>query len=336
MYPILLTVYTGESLIGDSFKKSFIDAIPQNSLFYLLLFLLIVFLFYVLFVFILPLSKKNPEKLFKRYREVRQNVEVIDDLYNRKKLTYDEYVSLQFESAKEYEHLIIILSKFPEYKQKLESYSLVTASSKEIADITIENKKQTAEDKTKKKEIDYLFNTLLPRAKYFSEDEIKLAIRDVGYGRDIAIAVIKRIKDSGIAFGSVIEPKTNKVADFVNTLFASKTKDVDIDKEIIETNKKSIETGTMFTNKQSAINKKADVVIDIRETIRSSKNKPQAPIEKNIDLSRVDEPIIIPKKKGGIIAAFKVLFSKKKPEVHSVDEIKDIFKDIENALKEKK
>jgi len=118
-------------------------------------------------------------------------------------------------------------------------------------------------------------------------------------------------------------------------LFASKTQDIDIDKEIIEKNKKMIETGTMFTNKGSALNKKADVVIDIREAIRSARQKPLSSTEQAVDLSKVEEPIVIQRKKGGIIAAFKVLFSKDKQKMHSVDEINDIFKDIENALKSK-
>jgi hypothetical protein len=55
-----------------------------------------------------------------------------------------------------------------------------------------------------------------------------------------------------------------------------------------------------------------------------------------MDLSKVEEKKVIKiKRKGGIIAAFKVLFSKKKPDTHSVDEINDIFKDIEKSLKNK-
>jgi len=203
MYLILLTVYTGESLIGDSLKKSFIDTIPQNSLFYLLFFLLIVFLCYVLFIFILPLSKKNPEKLFERYKEVRKKVETVDDLYNRNKLTYADYVSLQFESAKEYERLILLLSKFPEYKQRLESYSLLVTSSKDVNIAKEDDKiKLSNQDSNEQKAIDNLFNILLPRAKYYSEEEIKLAIRDEGYKRNIALSVIKKIKDTGVIFWS--------------------------------------------------------------------------------------------------------------------------------------
>ncbi len=339
MYQILLTIYSGGSLINDPLQKSLTDTIPQNTWIYLIIGFTFIFLLYVLFTFILPSSKKDPEKLFKEYQEVRKSIADIDELYNNKKLSYDEYVSLQWESAKEYERLILLLSKFPAYKQKLKSYNLVATSYKEIINATNDEKQLTAEEKNKQSKVDYLYNLLLPRAKYFSEDEIKLAIRDEGFSRDIIIGVIQKIKESGVVFGSEVELKSNRIADFVNTLFASKTQNIDIDHEIIASNKKNMdEYWKNLSKKQAIIKDEKYVVIDVREAVQSKDDKPiTAPVSNPIVTLSKDETksTITIRKKGGIIEAFKVLFSKKKPKTHSVSEINDVFKDIEKSLKER-
>ena len=339
MYQVLLTIYPGESLISDYLKKSLIDTIPQNMWIYVIISFVFIFLLYVLFTFILPSSKKNLEKLFKKYQDVRKSIEDIDELYNNKKLSYDEYVSLQWESAKEYERLIILLSKSPIYKQKLKSYNLVATSYQKIVDATIDEKKLTADEKNKQNKVNYLYNLLLPRAKYFSEDEIKLAIREEGFSRDIIIAVIQKIKESGVVFGSEVELKSNRIADFVNTLFASKIQNIDIDHEIIASNKKNIdEYWKNLSKKQATIKNKKYVVIDVREAVQSKNDKPVvAPVSNPVVTLSKDETknTMTIRKKGGLIEAFKVLFSKKKTKPHSVSEINDIFKDIEKSLKER-
>ncbi len=93
-----------------------------------------------------------------------------------------------------------------------------------------------------------------------------------------------------------------------------------------------------LSKKQAIIKDEKYVVIDVREAVQSKDDKPiTAPVSNPIVTLSKDETksTITIRKKGGIIEAFKVLFSKKKPKTHSVSEINDVFKDIEKSLKER-
>ena len=363
MYQILLEFYSGDSLISEPVKQSIIDTIPQNTLFYILLALLLMYFAYVLFFFIMPLTKKNPVELFNQYKEIRKKVEDVDELYSNKKLSYADYVSPQFESAKEYERIIALLVKYPEYKTKIASYNLVAATSKEIVGDAKIQKQINVTERERQKKIEALYTLLLPKAKYYTEDEIRLAIKDEDFSRDIAIAVIDKIKDTGVVFGSQVELKTNRVAEFINTLFASKSNTVDIDKELVERNKRRLIAEKMDDKKALAIEnakkklsqvkdvsvtkppivtttspKPKGEIIDIKEVVESSKERSNQ-LEPIIDFYKIEERrSVAKKKKGGIVAAIRVLFhgNQQEKEIHSVDEINDIFKEIDKSLRERK
>ncbi len=357
MYQIILEFYSGDSLVSNSVKESIIDTIPQSFLFYILLVLLLIYFYFILFYFIIPLAKKNPEELFNQYKKIRKQVGDIDDLYSNKKLSYSEYVSLQFDAAKEYERIISALVKFPEYKSKIASYNLVAGISKDIVNSTQSQKQNSTITRDKQKKIDALYTLLLPRAKYYTEDEIKLAIKDESFSGDIAIAVIDKIKTTGVVFGSQVQTKTNRIAEFINTLFASKANKVDLDKELVERNKLQLENERKALAIENAKTKFSSIkegsgnnsmiinhsrpkgeVIDIKEVVNVSKEK-SSQFEPIIDFYKIEERrTITQRKKGGLIEAIKVLFkgTSKEKELHSVDEINDIFKDIAEAIKEKR
>jgi len=353
MYQIIIEFYSGDSLVSDSVKQSLIDTLPNNFLLYILFGLLLIYFIFILFYFIITVAKKNPVKLFNKYKEIRAQVEKVDDLYTNKKLSYAEYVSLQFDAAKEYERVTSILVKYPEYKSKIASYNLIASTSKDIVDNVSKQKQSLAVSRDNQKQIDALYKILLPKAKYYTEDEIMLALRDESFSKEIACNVINKIKETGIVFGSQVQVKTNRVVEFVNTLFASKTKNIDIDEELVERNKQRIETERKTSettkNKQSteknqlskptSVLKPKGEIIDIKEIVSSSKDKSNSQLQPTIDFYKIEERRSISKKqKGGFIAALKVLLFgvPKEQKIHSVDEINDIFKDIEQAIKEKR
>ena len=278
----VLNMYSGESLVGDTVKQSLFKSISNNSLMLFVYILGLLILFLVIFYLIIPLFKRSPASLYKEYLYVKDEMNKIDKKYSEKKIMFDDYVYAQFNYAKEFQRLIQLLSKYPEYKSKLKSYHLQATPIKNVVN------KKTKDENTEKK-IEFLYNLLLPKVKYYSEKEIQMAIVDEGYPISIANSVIKRFRASNVEFNVLHRTKTNKTADFINTLFTKTTK---VPLKTPELSKETTKPAT------------------------------------------VDNMVSIPEKQKTIWGSFKSLFVKPKP--HSINQINDIFKDIESYIAENK
>lgn len=304
MLPIL-DLYYGDHLINavSNAQTGFFSGLFSSGYIYIIgVFLFLLFLVILTF-FILPFIKKNPLKYYKRYLEIREEMGKIDELYNQKKITFPDYSYAQFNYAKEYEALVVFLSKFPEYKQRLQSYKL------DGPEVNI--KKNTSEEKRDQirlNQINFLTDLLLPKAKYYKEEEVEQAILDEGFSKEVSYFVVNKLKRQGVEFGSEKLEKTNKVIDLVNKIFP--TKDPDLQKTPNQTNE----------------------YIDLKKTVYS-KPVNNSNYVAQIDFSDSDNFKDQNEKKESIFENLKNLLkpAPKKKE-HSISEINDIFKDIEKSL----
>lgn len=299
MLPIL-DLYYGDYLISaaSDAQTSFFSSLFSSAYVYIIgVFLFFLFLVILTF-FILPLIKKNPLKYYKRYLEIRKEMGKIDELYNQKKISFPDYSYAQFNYAKEYENIILFLSKFPEYKQRLQSYQLKGPEVETKID-SFEEKR----DQIRINQINFLTNLLFPKAKYYTEEEIEQAILDEGFSKDVSYLVVNKLRRQGVEFGSEKIEKTNKVVDLVNKIFPTKEPNIEAN---------------------------ANESIDLRKTIYS---KPVNNSNYVNQIDFVDSNNPNKDQKENIFENLKTLLkpAPKKKE-HSISEINDIFKDIEKSL----
>lgn len=304
MLPIL-DLYYGDHLINtaSNAQTSFFSGLFSSGYIYIIGVFLFFYIFFIITFFIRPLMKKNPLKYYNRYLEIREEMEKIDALYNQKKITFPDYSYAQFNYAKEYEALVVFLSKFPEYKQRLQSYKLDGPE--------VNLKKNTSEEKkdqVRLNQINFLTDLLLPKAKYYREEEVEQAILDEGFSKEVSYLVVNKLKRQGLEFGSEKLEKTNKVIDLVNKIFP--TKEPDLQNTPNQTNE----------------------YIDLKKTVYS-KPVNNSNYVNQIDFSDSDNFKNQNENKESIFENLKNLLkpAPKKKE-HSISEINDIFKDIEKSL----
>lgn len=304
MFPIL-DLYYGDHLatVASKGQISFFDGLFSSNYVYIIGAFIFFYILFLLFFFIIPLFKKNPLRYYKRYLEIRTEIQKIDDLYNKRKINFEDYSYAQFNYAKEYENIVTFLSKYPEYKERLESYRLEGPE--------VESTKDSFEEKQQQKkinQINYLTNLLLPKAKYYREQEVEQAILDEGFTKEISVGVINKLEKQGVVFGSETREKTNRLVNLVNKIMPTK--------EITET-----------SNMQNRSNENT---IDLRNTVYTPKQQNKNYVNQ-INYSETKET---QKEKENIFGNLKNLLSSKKKN-HSISEINDIFKDIEQSLKTK-
>jgi hypothetical protein len=305
MLPIL-DLYYGDHLINAASKAqtSFFSGLFSSGYIYIIGIFLFFYIFFIITFFIRPLMKKNPLKYYKRYLEIREEMEKIDELYNKKKITFPDYSYAQFNYAKEYEMIIVFLSKFPEYKQRLESYQL-KGSQVKVKQESFEEKK----DQVRLNQINFLTDLLLPKAKYYTEEEIEQAILDEGFNKEISYFVVNKLKRQGIEFGSEKLDKTNKVVDLVNKIFPTKeTEEGDL---LGQTNESIDLKKTVYSKPANNSNYVNQIDFSDSDNFNKDQEKNKESIFEN--LKNLLKPA--PKKKE-----------------HSISEINDIFKDIEKSL----
>ena len=125
MNKIILALYFGCNLAENVASDSKLYSIfTYNNLIIMLIVMFVILIISILVFLIIPKINKTPKKYYQRYLIVRKELDKIDELYARRKLSFENYAFTQFHYAKEYEHLIEYLSQFPEYKDKLKSYKL--------------------------------------------------------------------------------------------------------------------------------------------------------------------------------------------------------------------
>jgi hypothetical protein len=304
-YEIILEIYTTDSLLSEPIKENLLSNIPQNINFFIFIFIALIVISFMYFYLIAPYIKENPKKLYSKYINIRGKMQKIDKEYSDHKLSHKEYVDKQFDYAKEYQRLISVLSTYPEYKKLLEGYKLIEDTKQNIDKQKDEKIKQQLEEKNNEKRqqlIQSLFKLLFPKAENYTENEILVAIKNEGFPQDIAYTVINKIKNSGKQFSKKVIANKPEGADFLDSLF-SKSK-----------------------NKVFSDNfKENDIFVKIKNIQNTTKTQKKVSFDKADNFDESKET----KQKG----LFSRLFTKKK---HTANEVKDIFKDIEKSLKEKK
>ncbi len=322
---MILNVYFGEQLLEKTAEFSlFIKSISSSAFFYFLLVFLI-FFFICLYLFVIkPLFfKQSPEKAYKKYLYLREEMEKIDALYLQRDINFEDYVFAQFNYAKEYEQVIVLLSKYPEYKSKIKSYKIAHVKKQEE-----EEQKLSKEEVFFRRNVNLLYNVLKPYTKYYSEEEIRQGVLDEGYDNKIADAIVSLFKKENIVFGSEVIKKENKFVNLINKLFGSKKQDVpekqDKEPELVVI--KEQPTPEPVVKKQSQTRFSLDSTEDKIDINSLTKNQKQNFFEENnIDINSFK---FVDQKENK--SFFSKIFKKKKKP--SVDEINNIFNDIKKHI----
>lgn len=344
MKQIILDLYYGNQLV-DNLAES--DAFPKifnlNTLIFLISFLFFILLLSVFIFIIMPRLSKNPKKYYERYLTVRQELEKIDELYARRKMSFSEYSFTQFHYAKEYEYIIDYLSNFPEYKSKLKNYKLTIARLKNTDTET----KLTDKEKKEQDTINHFVKVLMLPAVYYKKTEIYQALLDEGYSKEISERIVNKLAQLDVEFDSKEITQNRKAIELVDVLLEAKNKkkeeaiELESQKEtglplsVIDTDKKQIDetkspsSKIIFTNPNDVKIQDASTTIDLKELDRSKNRKPNS--GEPVIYSRYDDKKVIVEKKSVISSIFGTAKSHSTP---SVSEINDIFKNIEKKLKE--
>lgn len=330
MNNIILDIYFGSQLadnLSESDAYSKIFNINNMTLFVTFLFIILII---TIFVFvILPKTSKNPKRYFERYLKVRQELERIDQLYARRKMSFKEYSFTQFHYAKEYEHIVEYLFQFPEYKSKLRNYK-ITATNSIKSEPNIKKGYNTA---------DYFVRILEPVAVYYKKSEIYQALLDEGYSKEISETVVNKLEEQGTAFNTKEITEDRKSIELVDVLLEEKNKKKE--KQLPyssltavknKSDKQEIliapESKIILNNKNDIKITEAPTIIDLKDLDKSKSETPE--FEEKITYSKYSEEKAENKKKG-LFKSFSGIFKPQKNP--SISDINDIFKNIEEKLK---
>ncbi|HOD89758.1 MAG TPA: hypothetical protein PKK56_01600 [archaeon] len=215
---LFFEIYSGKSMgngaITQNSAKLFFS--KQSFVFFLKIGLICVLLA-ILFFVIIPKIRKHPQRMFLKYKSIRKKLFKLDDDFRAKKLTPVQYSNLQTKYLTEHERLATILSKYPEYLEKLAELKKEENGFKvSFSENAVMNDLEEDVDN----QISLLYNLLLPQAKYYSEEEIKQAVLDEGFSEQVADKVINMMKNKNVQFGvqdRVSEPPLSR---FFNNLFS--------------------------------------------------------------------------------------------------------------------
>lgn len=293
MDAIVLDVYFVQQATGETSISSLFDILNNPVLIYVFLIIFGVILLFFLIFFIMS-KFKNPASYYERYKVIREEIAKVDDLYLKKKLSFEDYTFALFNYAKEYELIVSFLSKYPEYKPKLQSYTLKSVFPKENYTNTEEKKKQ--------ERIFFFADLLRPHIKYYSRTEIEQALLDEGFTRDIAILILNKLDTFNLKYGTESKAERNAVVNIINSLLSKQEKP-------------ELYKGTSSFD-LSDLSKKKKNVFD-NEPVTFEKYPVKAKIEE----------------KKTFLSSITGIFKTKEKE-HSVSEINDVFADIERRLKE--
>lgn len=374
MNKIILALYFGSNLAENVASDSKLSSIfTYNNLIIMLIVMLVILIISLLVFLIIPKINKTPKKYYQRYLIVRKELDKIDELYARRKLSFENYAFTQFHYAKEYEHLIEYLSQFPEYKDKLKSYKLNYLRTQE------QPEKHLSEEEKKNAEIiNYFIRVLGPVAPYYRKNEVYQAILDEKFSKVIAEGIIKGLEKIGVKFNSKEISENRKGIELVDKLLLDKQDKIK-QKEQEQPKKYTMPDvidKSIYLSRKAAQEKekqeKEKIVKPVepekpKEVSKTEKIEPQIEIrddffESTTDSIKVSEPTTISLKdlikkesqkpmfekittvskypeESSKPATKKGLFKsiknifKPKRKYHSVSEINDIFENIEKKLR---
>lgn len=208
---IVLDVYFVQQTTGDTSIASLLDILNNPLLIYIFITVIgVLLLFFVLFYI---LSKfKNPQSCFERYKIIREEMAKIDDLYQKKKLSFEEYTFALFNYAKEYEVLVSFLSKYPNYKSSLKNYTPSVIPKYDYNNV---------EEKKKQDNVFYFSDLLRPYIKYYSRMELERALLDEGFTKDYVVLILNKLDSFNLKYGT--ESRTDKltVINMINSLLSN-------------------------------------------------------------------------------------------------------------------
>jgi len=227
---IFLFVDFAEQLGEDFTVSAFLESLFSSVFFYAAIIFILFLLIFLFFFLIKPaVSEENPERLYKKYLKLKEDMSKIDDLFLMREISYQDYVYAQFNNANEYEKTIIALSQHPEYKGRLKTDSIMHSRERDQ-----EEKNLYKTGYLLKRKIDLLCEILAPQAKYYTKDELRQGVLDQGYGINIADGVVEKLADDGASFGSEGKQRKKKT----NKLFSKLVGDNKLPKKNNNINKK--------------------------------------------------------------------------------------------------
>ncbi len=304
-------------IYNENIKDSFMNAISLDFVFIFIIVIFALILLLVFIVLILPLFKPSPAKLYRKYLYFRDEMKRVDALYSQKKIIFEEYVSQQFINAQEYYRVVKILSSDPNYKTKLQSYTLQDNQDKSKSVVSSTRKLTTEEMRLK--QINKLCEVLKPKAAFYSKEDIYSVLLYEGFEEGLIREVLKQLINQNVVFSKQSSSNRQDLSLFLNDLIkgkgAANFKNINTS-ESISFEKK--ETNSFFKDDFKRKELNFDKIDDVDYTFKT-------------------EPVIIKEERPGF---FKRLFGigKKKEVVKpkpSINEIDGILKNIEQEIKTK-
>jgi hypothetical protein len=308
-------------IFKENMSSGLYNTIPIEYI-YVFIIAIFVLILFLLFVIFFPLFKRSPEKLYRRYLFLREEMRRIDDSYSRKELLYTEYVSMQFINLQEFYAIIKKLKDNPIYKPKLQNYSVKYV--KDQNNYNSQNIQKTkpvplTKEDTDKKQINKLVDILKPKVNLYTKEDIYAVLLSEGFQKDIIDPVIKSLSEQNVSFSKITSSDENKqkLSLSIDNFFQG-TRDT----------KPTQTSYSIFDKKEE----KSDLFQKDFKNKEINFNKIDAVDYK---LKKEKEDVL---EKPSFWSKISSVFKKKKEEekqVHSADEIDNIFKNIENELKNK-
>ena len=320
---MILSIFTDlASNFNSNISSDFYNALPLNLIFFIIIIIFGLTIFLIFSFLILPLFKRSPEKLYKKYLSLRNEMQKIDDQYSAQKIIFDEYVSLQFLNVQEYYAIVKKLATNPDFKSKLKGYTLKDNFEKSYSSYKKSVPVKLTPDEMEQKQITKLCEVLKPKASMYTKEDIYAVLLSDGFSNKLIESVISELINQNVVFSknaSSTEVKKD-LSLFLDHLFESKrdksNKPVSKDEDIsgVMSNKK--EPATLFEKDFKRKELNFDKVEDVDYTFKSDVNV---------------------KKKPGFFKKLLSIFKKKEmaDKKPSITEIDNILKNIESEIKGK-
>ncbi len=309
---------------SSNISSDLYNALPLNFIFFVIILIFGLSIYLVFSFLILPLFKRSPVKLYKKYLSLRYEMKRIDDAYSAKKIIFEEYVSMQFLNAQEYYHIVKLLADNPEFKSKLKGYTLKDNFDRSSTKSSYSSPavKLTSQD-IERKQINKLCTVLKPKALIYSKEDIYAILLSEGFSNNLIESVIKELINQNVVFSKVASSTAGKkdLSLFLDNLFESKidkSKTVNKENDISSVmNNTSAEHHGLFENDFKRKELNFDKVEDVDYTFKSD--------------------VSLENKKFNFFKRIFSIFKKKEASVPkpTITEIDDILKNIESEIKGK-
>lgn len=314
---MLLNIF---EIFKENMSSGVYNTIPISYV-YVFIIATITLIIFLLFIILFPLFKRSPEKLYRRYLFLREEMAKVDDKYSKKKLLYTEYLSMQFLNMQEFYDIIKKLKEIPEYKTKLQNYTFKNDFKEPVSSSYVPIKKpvvKLTEEESNKKQVEKLVTILKPKVNLYTKEDVYGVLIAEGFSKEITENVLTNLSKEDVKFSNINSSSLNK-----------KELSLSIDNFFDGTRSTTGKSKTSYSIFDKPEYKK-DIFKDDFKTKEMNLNKIED-VESKVkkDKEVIDNP--------SFMQRIKSIFKKKeeKVQVHSADEIDNIFKNIEKELKNK-